>query len=414
MRRPAPARKAAAARRKAPPSRVLRPVEPEQVGLSSERLARIGTAFEEQVQRGRLPGAVVLVARHGQLAYWQAVGRRDPAKLEPMQRNDLFRIYSMTKPIVSVGIMMLVEEGRLLLNDPVSKYLPNLGGRQVAVPDSAPAAGYRLERAQRDITVQDLLRHTSGLTYGFRETHLKRVYEQAEEGIQDLTNAQVVERLAELPVAFQPGTVWEYSRSTDVLGYLIEVLSGQSLEMFLQERILGPLGMDDTAFHAPLGEQHRLAQPGPDPLTGQPQAILNVLQPPRFQSGGGGLVSSAGDYARFAQMLLNGGELEGVRLLGPRTLRLMAADHLGGIAHGKEFIAGPGHGFGLGFAVRLEAGQAPVPGSVGEFFWSGAAGTHFWVDPQEALIAVMMIQAPSLRQDFRQLIRNVVLQAIVA
>jgi CubicO group peptidase (beta-lactamase class C family) len=392
----------------------LAAARPEQVGLSSARLARIGVALDREIAQGRLPGAVVLVARRGRIAYWEAFGRRDPAQPAPMRRDDVFRVYSMTKPIVSVAAMMLHEEGRFALNDPISRFFPAFAKLTVAVARPGGAQGPQaLEAAERPITIQDLLRHTAGLTYGFRDTHLKAVYEQAEQGISTLTNREVVERLGSLPLAFQPGTVWEYSRATDVLGALVELISNRSLGEFLAERILQPLGMKDTGFWLP--EQHwaRLAEPGPDPETGKPQPVVDVKHQPAFESGGGGLVSTAQDYIRFAQVLLGGGQLDGTRLLGPKTVAWMTSDHLGAISRGREYIPGQGYGFGLGFAVRESAGLSPMLGTAGDYTWSGAAGTYFWVDPAEQLIGIMMIQAPSLRMYYRHLIRTLVLQALM-
>ncbi|HEX7927030.1 MAG TPA: serine hydrolase [bacterium] len=390
-------------------SSVLAKTRPALAGLSSGRLERIGTAFEAEIKAGRTPGAVVLVARHGKIAYWEAFGKRDPAKSDAMAKDDLFRIYSMTKPIVSVAVMMLAEEGRLSLNEPVGKYLKPLAKLQVAHRN--PGGGYTLKPAVREITIQDLLRHTSGLTYAFRANHVEKEYTEIERGIMDASNTEVVERLASVPLAFEPGTTWEYSRSTDVLGALVEAVSGKTLGDFLAENILRPLGMKDTAFWA-RNAQSRMAQPGPDPDTGKPQQVLNVTKPPRFEMGGGGLVSTAADYIRFAQMLLNGGELAGERLLGRKTVEWMTADHLEGIDKGREYLPGAGVGFGLGFAVRTAPGHSTLPGSIGEFYWSGIAGTHFWCDPREQLIGVMMLQSPSLRIHFRHLVRQLVLQAV--
>ena len=384
---------------------------PESVGFSSRRLARIGEALKADIAKGRIPGAAVLVARHGKTVYWEAFGTRDPATGAALERNDIFRIYSMTKPICSVAMLMLVEEGRLVLSDPIGKYIPALAKLQVAVPRNG---GTALEPARSDISIQDLLRHTSGLTYGFRATHIKALYEQAEQGIDNLTNAQVAALLSKLPLAFHPGTTWEYSRSTDVLGALIEIIAHRPLGDYLAERILSPLGMKETAFWVPEAKWHRIAQAGPDPDTGRPQSLLNVIKPRKFESAGGGLVSTAADYLRFAQMLLNGGELDGVRLLGPKTVAWMTADHLGAsIARGAEYIPGPGYGFGLGVAVRSAAGMSPMQGSAGDYHWSGAGGTFFWIDPQEQLIGILMLQAPSVRQYYRQLIKSLVLQAVV-
>ncbi len=395
---------------------------PEALGLSSERLERIGRALEPDIAQGRIAGAVVLVARHGKVAFWEAFGKRAPDGPEPLKRDDIFRIYSMTKPICSVAVMMLVEEGRLLLTDPIGQFAPALAKLQVAVPqgplDSGTGAGgpprLALEPARADITIQDLLRHTAGFTYGFRGTHVKALYEEAEKGMDDKSNGEVMEVLGRLPLAFQPGTTWEYSRATDVLGYVVEAIAGQPLGDFLRERILGPLGMSGTGFSVPEKHWSRIAQPAPDPATGKPQAVLDVKRPRRFESGGGGLVSTAGDYLRFAQMLLNGGELDGVRLLSPRTVAWMTADHLGpGVARGVDYLPGPGYGFGLGFGVREAAGLSPLHGSAGDYFWGGAAGTYFWIDPREQLIGILMVQAPSLRLHYRRLVKNLVLGAVV-
>jgi CubicO group peptidase (beta-lactamase class C family) len=386
-------------------------ISPGTAGLSSQRLTRIGESLNAEIAKGRIPGAAVLVARYGETVYWEAFGTRDPATGAALERNDIFRIYSMTKPICSVAVLMLAEEGRLLLSDPIGKYIPALAKLQVAVPQGG---GTTLEPARSDITVQDLLRHTSGLTYGFRSTHIKALYEQAEQGINDLTNAEVMTLLGQLPLAFHPGTTWEYSRSTDVLGALVEVIANRPLGDFLAERILGPLGMKETAFWVPEAKWHRIAQAGPDPDTGQPLALLEVTRPRKFESGGGGLASTAADYLRFAQMLLNGGALHRVRLLSPTTVAWMTADHLGpSISRGVEFLPGPGYGFGLGVAVRDATGLSPRPGSAGDYYWGGAAGTYFWVDPKEQLIGILMLQAPSVAPYYRPLIKSLVLQAVV-
>jgi CubicO group peptidase (beta-lactamase class C family) len=383
---------------------------PEAVGLSSERLTRIGTALKAEIGKGRIPGAAVLISRHGKVAFWEAFGERDPAAHTKLAKDDLFRIYSMTKPICSVAVLMLAEEGKFILSDPIRKYIPALSKLQVATPKDG---GLALEPTHSDITIQDLLRHTSGLSYGFRATHIKGVYEEAEKGINDKSNTEVMKLLGTLPLAFHPGSTWEYSRSTDVLGALVEAISGRPLGEFLRERILSPLGMKETGFHVPEAKWSRIAQAGPDPDTHQPQAMLEVRHPRAFESGGGGLVSTAPDYLRFAHMVLNGGELEGVRLLSPRTVAWMTSDHLGTIARGNEYIPGAGYGFGLGVAVRGAAGISPVHGSAGDYHWSGAGGTFFWIDPREQLIGIFMLQAPSVRQYYRQLIKSLVLQAIV-
>jgi CubicO group peptidase (beta-lactamase class C family) len=381
---------------------------PEEVGLSSTRLASLGDALRERIEAGHLPGAVALVARDGRVAWHEALGRRDPAADDPMRTDAVFRIYSMTKPLVSVGAMMLVEEGRLLLGDPVGRHLPELATMGVAKPDGAGT-----EFAARPITVQDLLRHTSGLTYEFRgDGPVHRAYMDAKIYRRTQTNAEQVATLAVLPLLHHPGARWEYSRSTDVLGRLIEVVAGQTLGTFLAERVTGPLGMVDTAFHVPARDHGRLAGGFErDPDTGAAVSLLEVREPPRFESGGGGMVSTAVDYARFMQMMLDGGRLGDVRLLSRKTVELMTADHLGPIPGDGDLLP-PGHGFGLGVAVRRERGMAPVPGSAGTFYWGGMAGTTFWVDPVERLTAVLMIQAPGQREHYRMLFRDMVYAAI--
>ena len=387
---------------------LLPPARPEEVGLSSARLARLGALLRERIAAGHLPGAVGLVARDGRIAWHEAFGRRDPATDDPMRTDAIFRIYSMTKPLVSVAVMMLVEEGRLLLPDPIGKYLPELASLSVAREDGSPGP------MAAPITIQDLLRHTSGLTYEFRGNGpVHRAYMDARVYRRDQTNADLVATLGRLPLLHHPGTRWEYGRSTDVLGRLIEVVAGQSLGTFLAERITGPLGMADTGFCVPARDHHRLAGAFPrDPDTGAEVSLLEVREPPSLESGGGGMVSTAADYARFMQMLLEGGRLGDVRLLGRKTVELMTADHLGPIPGAPDLLP-PGHGFGLGFAVRRERGIAPTPGSVGMFYWSGMAGTTFWVDPAERLTAVLMIQAPGQREHYRMLFRDMVYAAIL-
>jgi CubicO group peptidase (beta-lactamase class C family) len=382
---------------------------PEDVGLSTAGLARLGSVMRGEIERGRVPGAVALVARRGRLAYFESYGRRDPRSPDPMARDSIFRIYSMTKPIVSVAAMMLWEEGRFLLSDPIDKYLPELGRRKVALVHGAEI---ELVDAERPITIQDLLRHTSGLTYEFRGSGpVHKMYMAERIYSRNQSNADQVAALAKLPLLHQPGTKWEYSRSTDVLGRLIEVLSGLTLGEYLQRHIFAPLGMVDTAFYVPAPGHGRLAEAfAKDPDTGAGVQLINVHDAPKFESGGGGLVSTAGDYARFLQMLLNGGRLDGVRFLSRKTLELMTADHLGPITGAPDLLL-PGYGFGLGFAVRLQPGIAHVPGSVGQYFWGGLAGTTFWVDPAEALFAIMLIQGPGQRDYFRNLFRDLVYAA---
>jgi CubicO group peptidase (beta-lactamase class C family) len=397
---------------------------PEAVGLSSARLARVTELVKAEIAKGRYPGAVALVARRGKVAYFEALGQRDPQSGAPMTKDAIFRLYSMTKPFASVAVMTLVADGKILLNDPVSKYLPKLKGLQVSVPRVDPQTGrvsYALVPAEREITIQDLLRHTSGLVYGVFTSHagVKEAY--AKEGVdwENVTPAEQVERLARVPLAHQPGSAWEYGLSTDVLGRVVEAVSGATLGQFLQERLFAPLKMTDTAFLVPNGKAARLAQPfAKDPVSGDAVKLLDVTVAQKNDAGGAGSAGTVADYARFSQMLLNGGQLDHVRILGRATVAQMTSDHLG--AHlGDIRVASPilarGYGFGLGFAVRKETGLNWVTGSAGEYRWGGAAGTAFWVDPKEQMIVVWMTQAqPGPRRgEDRDLFRQLVQAALV-
>jgi CubicO group peptidase (beta-lactamase class C family) len=319
-----------------------------------------------------------------------------------------------------VAAMMLVEDGRLMLGDPVSKYLPRLAKLQVSVPRLEPESGkvtYVLVPAEREMTIQDLLRHTSGLVYGGFTGHanVKELY--AKEGVDwnNVTPAEQIERLAKVPLAHQPGTTWEYSLSTDVLGRVIEVVSGTTLGRFLEERVFGPLKMADTGFLVPSAKVARLAQPAAkDPATGNPIFLLDVTVPQKNDAGGAGSAGTVADYARFSQMVLNGGQLDGARLLGRATVAHMASDHLGDIRVGSPILA-RGYGFGLGFAVRKETGLNYMTGSAGEYRWGGAAGTAFWIDPKEQMVVVWMTQAQpgAARGLDRDLFRQLVQAAII-
>jgi len=379
---------------------------PAEIGLSEAGLRRLSAAFSREIDSKRLPGVVALLARRGRVGFVESLGARDPKSGAKMSPDSIFRIYSMTKPIVSVATMTLVEEGRVLLGDPLSKFLPDFAKPNVAVEAGGTVD---LVSAAREITIQDLLRHTSGLIYEFRGngTVYKR-YTEAKISRRDQTNADHAASLATLPLNFHPGTRWEYGRSTDVLGRVLEVIAGKPLGEVLAERVLRPLDMVDTGFHVPGSELHRVAEAfDQDPDTGETVSLLDVREPPMFQSGGGGLMSTAQDCARFMQMLLGGGALGSVRLLGRKTVELMTADHLGSIP-GVEVMTGPGFGFGLGFAVRLADGLATSPGSAGQYYWGGIAGTVFWVDPREELVAVLLTQAPGQREYYRSLFRNLV------
>ena len=395
---------------------------PEQVGLSSERLERVSRAMRNEIEAGKIPGAVALVARRGRVVYFESFGLRDKASGEPMPKDAIFRIYSMTKPFTSVAAMMLMEEGRFLLTDPVSKFLPQLARREVSTQqfDSATGkGGYVVVAAEREMTIQDLLRHTSGLVYaGFTpNARVKELYEKSGVGWSDVTPDEQLERLAKVPLAHHPGTAFEYSLSTDVLGRVIEQVSGVPLGRFLDERLFGPLKMSDTAFVVSKDKVARIAQPlGVEPSTGRPIKLHDVTVPPKNDAGGAGSASTAGDYARFLQMLLNGGQLDGTRLLSPTTVLYMTSDHLGTMKIALPTGGvGTGYGFGLGFAVRKEPGLAGVSGPVGEYRWGGAAGTAFWVDPKDEMISVLMTQgaAGPARAYTGTLFRQLVRQAII-
>jgi CubicO group peptidase (beta-lactamase class C family) len=367
-------------------------------------------ALQAEVDRQRLPGAVVLIARHGKLALFESLGVLDPATGAPMARDAIFRIYSMTKPVVSVAAMMLMEQGKLLLSDPVARYLPEYANQKVA---RQVEGVLHLQEVRQLATVQDLLRHTAGLTYEFMgNSSVQRQYAQNRIGSRERSNAEFSLQLAALPLMFEPGAAWEYGRSTDVLGRLVEVISGTTLGAFLRENIFAPLGMEETWFSVPEQHQYRIAEPfARDPDGAMQMRLVDLREDAVMESGGGGLASTALDYARFLQFLLNRGELDGVRLLGSRTVAYMTSDHLGSIpvnSGASRELLPLGYGFGLGFAVRKEAGLAPEPGSVGAYYWGGMAGTTFFVDPAEDLFACLMLQAPNQREYYRRLFRNLV------
>jgi CubicO group peptidase (beta-lactamase class C family) len=395
----------------APQTPPLPQTKPESLGLSSIRLRQMSDAFKREIDKGTLPGATVMVARRGQIGWFEALGKQSPAASTPMAQDSLFRIFSMTKPIVSVGIMMLMEDGHFILNDPVAKFIPEFADQKVGVENDGKLD---LVPLKRPMTIQDLLRHTSGITYDHTGNSLvQQMYQQSRLRSRKISNAEHAAIVASLPLMCQPGAEWNYSRSTDILGRIIEVVSGKTLSAFLTERILAPLQMAETAFHTGEENAGRLAEPFPtDPWTGEKVQLFNMLEKPAMESGGGGLVSTSMDYARFCQMLLNGGALDGNRIIGRKTLQLMASDHLGPKVKVDSPLMPAGHGFGLGFAVRTHQGMAPFPGSVGQFFWSGMAGTFFWIDPAEDMFAVFMMQGPGQREYIRSLLRNLVYAAV--
>lgn len=386
----------------------------DQAALSA-RIDKLGIEIDRDVRDGRLPGAVMLVAQNGKLVQARVFGVQDPNAPMPMPRDAIFRIYSMTKPIVAVAAMMMVEEGKLLLDDPVAKYLPSFADLKVGVEqrNAAGEAVLASVPAIRKMTVRDLLRHTAGLTYGFEgRSMVKDEYKKYRLDGADLPASEWLTTLAKVPLQAQPGSKWEYSIATDVLGVLLERVSGKSLGVLLAERIFRPLGMTDTGFYVEPSKQARIAEPLEiDPVWKSKISLNNVRKTPVRFSGGGGLVSTADDYLRFAQMLLNGGTLDGVRLLSARTVDEMLRDQLAemraSLPPGSTMTGPrPGYGFGLGFAVRNDIGVANTLGSHGIADWNGLGGTNFWIDPKEKLAVIWMAQAPGLRPHYRQLVPN--------
>jgi len=402
-----PSTKAAAA----PTTPPLPQGRPQALGFSAARLSRITDAFRRDVDNGTIPGVVAMAARRGKIGYFEALGVQNPATGTAMAKDSLFRIFSMTKPIVSIAIMQLVEDGRLLLTDPLAKYIPEFAAQKVGVED-----GDKLELVPlaRPITIQDLLRHTSGITYEYAgDGPVQKLYRQTRVNSRKIDNAEHARIVASLPLVCQPGTAWNYSRSTDILGRVLEVVSGRTLGALLTERILAPLRMTETGFHTAAANKARTAEPFPtDPWSGEAVRLFDMTEKPAMESGGGGLVSTAMDYARFCQMLLNGGTLDGERIIGRKTLAFMASNHLDPTVAINGTLLAPGHGFGLGFCVRTHEGLAPIAGSVGQFYWSGIAGTFFWIDPREDLFALLLTQGPGQREYFRTLVRSLIYAAL--
>lgn len=399
---------------------------PEAAGFSPARLQHLDRFLQTRyLDTGRLPGALTLIQRRGEIAHLSALGYRDVERQLPVEEDTLFRIYSMTKPITSVAFMMLVEDGLVSLDDPVHRYIPQW--RDLGVYEGGFIGTFKTRQTQRPMLIVDLLRHTSGLTYGFQQrTNVDAAYRRLR--LDDYTGPGtldgMIEALSTLPLEFSPGTVWNYSVATDVLGYLIGRIADQPFEQFLRQRILEPLGMADTDFLVPAAKAARFAAcyavtpEGKMRLQDDPERSP-YLRAPKMVSGGGGLVSTIGDYLRFCRMLLAGGTLEGARILGPKTLELMTRNHL---PDGKELpdlsvslfseAAYAGVGFGLGFSVTTQPARTLLPGSAGDFSWGGMASTYFWVDPREELIVIFMTQLmPSTTYPIRRELRNAVYSA---
>ena len=396
------------------------------LGFSPVRLRRIDRFLKKQyVENGKLAGALVTISRRGETVYTALAGVADRERNTPLQEDTIFRVYSMTKPITSVAFMMLVEEGLVGLDDPVHRFIPSW--RDLGVFVSGVPGAFQVTRASAPMRIIDLLRHTSGLTYDFQaRTNVDAAYRKFKIGVSDsgVPLDRMIELLAQTPLEFSPGEAWNYSVSTDVLGYLVGLISGIPFERFLREKILEPLEMIDTGFHVPAEKHQRLAacyslDPKGNVVLQDDPADSRYLRPPPFVSGGGGLVSTAADYMKFCQMLLNGGAANGHRFLGPKTIALMTMNHL---PAGRELsemscslfseAAYAGLGFGLGFAIVLDRAKTMTPGNVGEYFWGGAASTAFWIDPKDQIATVFMTQLlPSSSYPIRQQLRTLVYSA---
>lgn len=393
---------------------------PEDVGLSSARLADIGRMLAADIAHDHMPGAVIAVARHGKLVYFEAFGYRDKAANAPMPKDAIFNIASMTKPMTAVAALQLYEQGRLLMDEPLSKYFPKFADMQVAVLNAGKDAIVERVPAARKITIQDLFRHTSGLSYGGRgTTAVHKLYpEGSSQAAQAYTGVAFVDHLASLPLYYQPGSTWDYGFGLDVLGIVVEQMTEQTLGAYLEDNLFKPLGMVDTSFLIPADKAGRYAKPLPlDPVTGRPQALTLLTEKAKFDCGGGCAASTAADYMRFATMLLNKGQYGGVRVLGRKTVEYMLANQLGPEVKNLIGVADPtraDYGFGLGLAVQATPGIVRMMGSVGTFSWPGASGTNWWVDPKEELVVVFMAQTPgAIRWHYRQVIAAMVNRAII-
>jgi CubicO group peptidase (beta-lactamase class C family) len=393
--------------------------KPEEVGISSARLGVIGKTLNADIARGRIPGAVVAIARRGKLVYFEAFGYRDKAAAVPMTTDTIFNVASMTKPMTTVAALQLYEQGKLLLANPVANYFPKFADMKVAVMDERGENIVDTVPAARKITIQDLPRHTSGLIYGGRgTTAVHKLYPTDSASVSGaFTGAELLDKLAALPLLHQPGTVWDYGLGLDVLGLLVEQLSEQTLGGYLHDNVFKPLGMVDTHFLIPGEKAARYAKALPtNPDTGQPQSLMALTQPRKFECGGGCAASTASDYMRFALMLMNKGQFGGTRVLARKTVEYMLSNQIGPEVKNMVGKADPtraDYGFGLGLAVRTTPGIATMMGSVGDFSWPGASGTNWWADPPEELVVVFMAHSPGpIRWHYRQVVNSLVYQAI--
>jgi CubicO group peptidase (beta-lactamase class C family) len=389
--------------------------------FSAQKLARIGEFFHNEVATGKIPGAVLLIQQHGKPVYSETFGVRDVTTKLPITPDTIFRLYSMTKAITSVAAMMLIDEGKLKLDEPLSKYIPSFASAKVGVEKKLDNGEVALELvpAVRPITIEDLMRQTSGITYGFYGKSLvRKTYQEHSIYAGDPDNAEFAERIAQLPLAEQPGTLWDYGHSTDVLGRVIELVSGQSLLQFEKQKLLDPLGMKDTSFYVTdPGKFNRIARPMPNDsnfrvgFESDPETVM------KWESGGGGMVSTLADLTPFLQMLLDGGKLDGKTYLSPERFRQMTSDQIGpgsGVARDFYYFPGDGFGFGLGFGVRTDPGNAkpPPPGSLGELKWDGASGCYFVIDPRQDMFFVLLEQTPSERQRIQREVKKLIYEAL--
>jgi CubicO group peptidase (beta-lactamase class C family) len=389
--------------------------------FNPQKLERIGEFFRNEIADGKIPGAIVLIQQHGKPVYFEKFGVRDVATKLPMTDDTIFTVYSMSKPVTSVAAMMLVDDGKLKLTDPLEKYIPSFAAAKVGVEGRAENGDKTLAFAplQRPITILDLMRHTSGITYGFYGDSLVRaLYSNTLLYAGDFDNAEFADRIARLPMAEQPGTLWDYGHSTDVLGRVIEVISGKSLLQFEKERLLDPLGMTATAFY--ITDPARLAllaETMPNDNNFSAGGVRNARRMMKWESGGGGMISTVTDFAKFSQMLLNGGSLDGRQYLSPQAFNEMAADHVGpgsGVARDYFYFPGDGFGYGLGLAVRTDPGNAkpPPPGSLGELKWDGASGCYFMIDRKQDMFLILMEQTASQRQRIQTALKKLIYEAM--
>ena len=389
--------------------------------FNPQKLERIGEFFRNEIAEGKIPGAIVLIQQHGKPVYFEKFGVRDVATKQPMTDDTIFTVFSMSKPVTSVAAMMLIDEGKLKLTDPLEKYIPSFATAKVGVEIKAENGEKKLELVplKSPITILDLMRHTSGITYGFYgDSLVRKAYANALIYGGDFNNAEFAERIAKLPLAEQPGTLWDYGHSTDVLGRVVEIISGKSLLQFEKEKLLDPLGMSDTGFYVTdPAKLPLLAEPLPTDNDYRVGNDRNAKRMMKWESGGGGMVSTIKDFAKFSQMLLNGGSLDGKQYLSPQSFNEMAADHVGpnsGIGRDFFYFPGDGFGFGLGFAVRTEPGNAepPPPGSLGELKWDGASGCYFIIDRKQDMFFILMQQTPTQRQRIQTALKKLIYEAM--